>query len=80
MANKSTIALTTEQYKELITTMKNGGPSFRKNERIATALTLEANLGLRIEDVLSLTLSDIIKDGDRYRLDINRVGGYPSSE
>ena len=70
MANKTTVALTTEQYKELIQTMKKGGPGFRKNERIATALTLEANLGLRIEDILNLKLSDIILDGDRYRLDI----------
>ncbi len=70
MANKVTVALTTEQYKNLITTMRSGGPGFRKNERIATALTLEANLGLRIEDVLNLCLSDIILDGDRYRLNI----------
>ncbi len=71
MANKTTVALTTEQYKELIQTMREGGPGFRKNERIATALTLEANLGLRIEDILELKLSDIITDGGRYRLNIN---------
>lgn len=42
----------------------------KPNRRIATALTLEANLGLRIGDILKLRLSDIIRDGDRYRLDI----------
>lgn len=31
---------------------------------------LEANLGLRVSDVLTLKLSDIVKDGDRYRLSI----------
>ena len=31
---------------------------------------LEANLGLRIGDVLALTLNSIIRDGDRYRLNI----------
>ena len=31
---------------------------------------LEANLGLRISDILRLRLSDIVRDGDRYRLAI----------
>ena len=44
--NKRTTALTTEQYREIITTMKDGGAGFRPNERIATALVLEGNLGL----------------------------------
>ena len=44
---------------------------FYPNERIATALVLEANLGIRISDVLRLRLSDIVKDGDRYRLAIS---------
>ena len=42
----------------------------KPNNRIATALVLEANLGLRISDVLQLRLSAIIHDGNRYRLDI----------
>ncbi len=70
MANKTTVALTQEQYKEIIETMKTGGVAFRANDRIATALVLEANLGLRIEDILSLKISDIITDGGRYRLNI----------
>lgn len=68
--NKKTVALTTEQYKEVISTLKNGCCGCRPNERIATALMLEANLGLRISDIIQLKLSDIIKDGDRYRLSI----------
>ncbi len=70
MANKTTVALTQEQYKEIIKTMKTGGAGFRSNNRIATALVLEANLGLRIEDILKLQLRDIISDGNRYRLNI----------
>lgn len=70
MANKKTRALTQEEYKSIIETMKTGFSGCRKNERIATALVLEANLGLRISDILQLHLSDIIKDGNRYRLDI----------
>ena len=66
--NKCTVALTTNQYKEIISTMKRGFTGSRPNEPIATALMLEANLGLRISDVLRLRLSDIMKDGERYRL------------
>ena len=46
--NKKTIAITAEQYKTIIATMKQGFSGCRPNERIATALILEANLGLRI--------------------------------
>ena len=67
--NKRTIVLTTEQYKEIIQTMREGFCGCRPNERIATALVLEGNLGLRISDILSLRLSDIVRDGDRYRLE-----------
>ena len=68
--NRKTIALTTDQYKEIIQTMKEGFCGCRPNERIATALVLEGNLGLRISDILSLRLCDIVMDGDRYRLEI----------
>lgn len=68
--NKHTVALTTEQYKEIISTMKSGFTGCRPNERIATALMLEANLGLRISDILRLRLADIVRDGERYRLAI----------
>ena len=72
--NRKTIALTTDQYKEIIQTMKEGFCGCRPNERIATALVLEGNLGLRISDILSLRLCDIVMDGDRYRLDCLRNG------
>ena len=68
--NKRTKALTTEQYTEIITTMREGTLSSRPNDRVATALVLEGNLGLRISDILNLRLVDIVRDGDRYRLDI----------
>lgn len=68
--NKTTVALSKRQYKEIIKTMREGGTDFKPNVRIATALVIEANLGLRIEDILSLKLGDIIADGNRYRLNI----------
>ena len=70
MANKETVAVTAEQYKEIIDTMRSGGAGFRPNNRIATILILQANLGLRIQDILDLHLSDIVKDGSHYRLNI----------
>ena len=68
--NKRTVALTTQQYKEIISVMKKGFSGSRPHHEIATALMLEANLGLRISDILKLRLSDIVKDGERYRLAI----------
>ncbi len=68
--NIKTVALSEEQFNEIINTMNNGCSLFRPNNKIATALVLEANLGLRISDIVTLKLSSIVKDGDRYRLDI----------
>ena len=68
--NKKTKALTTEQYKEIIQTMKEGFCGCRPNERIATALVLEGNLGLRISDIVKLHPCDIVRDGDRFRLEV----------
>ena len=68
--NIKTIALSEQQYTEIIQTMLNGGGTFRPNRKIATALVLEANLGLRVSDIVNLRLCDIVKDGERYRLDV----------
>lgn len=73
LANKTTVALTLQQFEEFISTMKSGGAGFRANEKIATALILEANLGIRISDILALTPKSIIKDGNRYRLNIIEI-------
>ena len=74
MGRYVTRIITQEEYKSIITTLRNGfylnGISHKPNDMIATALVLESNLGLRIGDVLNLRLSGIIKDGDRYRLNI----------
>ena len=68
--NKKTKALTTEQYQEIIQTMREGFCGCHPNERIATALVLEGNLGLRISDILKLRLCDVVRDGDRFRLEV----------
>lgn len=73
--NKKTRALSYEQYLKIIETILAGfvcadGHKVKPNKRIASVLILEGNLGLRISDILSLSLSAIVKDGNRYRLDI----------
>ena len=73
--NKKTMALTNEHYEKIIETVRNGficsdGHIVKPNRRIATVLSLEANLGLRISDILQLRLSAIVHDGNRYRLNI----------
>lgn len=75
MPNKRTRALTQEEYSLVIETIRKGfttadGVVVKPNERIAVALVIQANLGLRISDVIDLKLSDIVRDGARYRLDI----------
>ena len=50
--NKRTRAIDEDTYKLIIATMKNGftheGVQYKPNERIATVLVLEYNLGLRV--------------------------------
>lgn len=75
MANKRTLAITFEQYKVIINNIQNGfitkdGRIFKPNHRISTILVVQANLGLRIGDILNLKMTSFVKDGDRFRLDI----------
>ena len=72
--NKRTRALDEETYIKIISTIKQGflhdGVRHKPNVRIATILVLEYNLGLRISDILLLTMNSFVKDGGRYRLDL----------
>ena len=75
MANKKTRAVDKEEFEKIISTIRTGfvlpgGDRVRPNERIAVALTLQANLGLRIGDIVHLKLADILFEGGRYHLDI----------
>lgn len=72
--NKRTRAINEEIYSLIIGTIRQGfcheGVRHKPNDRIATILVLEYNLGLRVGDVLRLTMNSFVKDGDRYRLDL----------
>ncbi len=80
--NKRTRAIDEETYKHIISTMQKGfkyeGVQYKPNERIATVLQLEYNLGLRVGDILNLTMDCFMRDGSRYRLDMHeqKTGKY----
>lgn len=69
---RTTVALTEEQYVALVQLIRDGTPDghIKPNSRVAMALILEANLGIRVSDIVKLRLSDIILDGQNYRLNI----------
>lgn len=78
--NKTTRSLDESEYKSIMQTILNGftyvdqkgqEKKFRSNPRLAMLLQTETITGLRIGDVCHLRLSDIIKDGRHYRLDIS---------
>lgn len=78
MGAYTTISIDKEQYSILIPLIRQGfiddsGMKHRPNNRVATALVTQYNLGVRISDICALHLNDIIKDGNRYRLDIAEI-------
>ena len=72
--NKKTRAIDEETYKKIIATIIYGfsmnGVCYKPNDRIATILVLEYNLGLRVGDILQLKVDSFVKESSRYRLDI----------
>ena len=72
--NKRTKALDKEQYENIIATIRNGfdygGHIFKPNNRLATMLVVQANIGVRISDIIKLRLDDIVRENGRYHLDI----------
>ena len=74
MAGKTTRAVSKEEFENIITAIRTGfmldGHRVKPNEKIATALVLEANLGMRIGDILNLRLKNIVLENGRYHLDV----------
>ena len=64
------VALTDTQYSTIIQTLLQGFDVSRPNPRVAAVLTAEANLGMRVGDILRLHMSDIVRDGGRWRLNM----------
>lgn len=75
MANKKTRPVTRGEFDSIISTIQKGfvapsGERIRPNAKIAAALVIEGNLGLRIGDIVKLRLSDIICENGKFSLDI----------
>ncbi len=75
MGKYKTRALTEKEFTEIIQVVRAGfvdskGRMIKPNRRVATALVLQANLGLRIGDIMELRLTDIIMESGRHRLNI----------
>jgi len=64
------VALTDTQYNTIIQTILRGFGDCRPNQRVAAILTAEANLGMRVGDILRLRMCDIMRDGNRWRLNM----------
>lgn len=75
MANKKTRAVSRDELNLIIDTINTGftlpnGKRVRSNERIGICLLLEAQLGVRIGDIVSLKLSSFEFSNGKYRLNI----------
>lgn len=70
-----TRAITDEEFKAIISNIRNGytdnqGIPHAPNNQVADILVLEANLGCRIGDIVSLRHDSFICDGGRWKLNI----------
>lgn len=74
MGSYQTVAATEEQYKLIVSTLRKGfthnGIVHKSNTKVAFAVILEANLGVRISDIVKLRLEDIVRNGSTYQLNI----------
>lgn len=75
MGAYTTLAVNKDDYNRIIDTIQNGytgkdGVKHRPAPHMACCLVIQANLGCRIGDILHLSLSSLVRDGDHYRMDI----------
>ena len=75
MGAYTTLAVNQDSYNRIIEAIKDGytgqdGIAHRPAPHMACCLVIQANLGCRIGDILHLSLSSLVRDGDHYRLDI----------
>lgn len=75
MGAYTTLAVNADSYNRIIETIKAGytgkdGITHRPAPHMACCLVIQANLGCRIGDILHLSLSSLVRDGDHYRLEI----------
>jgi len=74
MGRYTTELIGTEEITAIIKALRSGythdGITHRSNYQVATIMLLQANLGCRIGDIVSLTMENIVYDGEAWRLDM----------
>lgn len=70
MANMKTRPITMEEYNEIMEALALGYAGHRPNHKVAFALYLEANIGVRISDIVRLKPNSFKKKDNRYCTDI----------
>lgn len=74
MGRYTTSIIDANEFKSLVTTIRDGyndgKVKHRPNRQVATILILQANLGCRIGDIVSLKIDNIVYDGEAWRLNL----------
>lgn len=68
--NYETRVITKDEYINIIKTLREGYLNHRPNPKVAMALVMEANIGIRISDITQFSLDKVIKEGNKYRLNL----------
>ena len=68
--NYETRLITKDEYIEIINTLRSGYLNHRPNQKVAMALIMEANIGLRIGDIIHFSLDKVTKEENKYRLNL----------
>ena len=76
MGSYTTKSLTQEELSSLVNLIRRGyidneGHKHRQNDQLATILTLQANLGCRIGDIVNMTVEHFEWDGQAWRLNFS---------
>ena len=75
MGAYTTLAVNEESYNRIVSLIRTGYTGkdnviHRPAPHMACCLVIQANLGCRISDIVHLSLSSLVRDGDHYRMDI----------
>ena len=60
--NYETRVITKDEYINIIKTLREGYLNHRPNPKVAMALVMEANIGIRISDITQFSLDMVIKE------------------
>lgn len=75
MGAYTTLSANEKIYHDVVSALRKGykgadGKTHRPSQKIAAIVVIQANFGIRIGDLVQLRFSDIVREGNFYRLDI----------